>query len=586
MTKRLLLAMAIGSVVMGCNKDSTVNRTEMTGGGGEAGDSATGGAIVGSGGGSTSGAGGETESSGGQPTGGAGTGGGAVGGAGGTAETGGEGGETGTGGAGGDAETTGGTSGSVTGGAGGMVATGGAGGAGGDAETAGGEGGVATGGAGGAVGASGSPAGGTVATGGAAGDAAGGGGPGGEGGAASTGSPVRGQVIDFWGHPLPNVPVEVSGSALTITDEHGRFEVPDVPAVYDASLMIEITQPRREVYGWVYQGLTRRDPTLQVYRGLPQWDATTTFNAEDWEGGDNQTLMLSVVGPDGHNQFSTTNPNYTTFPTWRGPATTNATVHSLVVVSDPETDLPINYLAYDSSPVSLAGDEPRTVTLDLSPDEIPVGFLLGTVTAPNLAGRENRVFVRFPTGGSIQVVRDTDAGNNLSYLVPTLPGGSITVSASEGTRSYTGFSLVHRDGLAANGEPVALTVPEPSVLLLPADGATAVDSTTQFAFSGSSASGAYLVAMSSYSYYSGLFIVTGREEFTIPEVVGGAFELISDDLTEWYVETHGDWTDVDAMAGPGGFMDAFASDGATPIGPRLGNGAYTASVSRYFTTAP
>lgn len=585
MTKRLLLAMAIGSVVMGCNKDSTVNRTEMTGGGGEAGDSATGGAIVGSGGGSTSGAGGETESSGGQPTGGAGTGGGAVGGAGGTAETGGEGGETGTGGAGGDAETTGGTSGSVTGGAGGMVATGGAGGAGGDAETAGGEGGVATGGAGGAGGASGSPAGGTVATGGAA-DAAGGGGPDGEGGAASTGSPVRGQVIDFWGHPLPNVPVEVSGSALTITDEHGRFEVPDVPAVYDASLMIEITQPRREVYGWVYQGLTRRDPTLQVYRGLPQWDATTTFNAEDWEGGDNQTLMLSVVGPDGHNQFSTTNPNYTTFPTWRGPATTSATVHSLVVVSDPETDLPIDYLAYDSSPVSLAGDEPRTVTLDLSPDEIPVGVLLGTVSAPNLAGRENRVFVRFPTGGSIQVVRDTDAGNNLSYLVPTLPGGSITVSASEGTRSYTGFSLVHRDGLAANGEPVALTVPEPSVLLLPADGATAVDSTTQFAFSGSSASGAYLVAMSSHSYYSGLFIVTAREEFTIPEVVGGAFELISDDLTEWHVETHGDWTDVDAMAGPGGFMDAFASDGATPIGPRLGNGAYTASVSRYFTTTP
>lgn len=52
------------------------------------------------------------------------------------------------------------------------------------------------------------------------------------------------------------------------------------------------------------------------------------------------------------------------------------------------------------------------------------------------------------------------------------------------------------------------------------------------------------------------------------------------------METHGDWASVDEMAAPGGFMDAFASDGATPIGPRLGNGEYTASVSRYFTTAP
>jgi hypothetical protein len=250
------------------------DRTEMTGGGGEAGDSATGGAIVGSGGGSTSGAGANGVER--RPaTGGAGTGGGAVGGAGGTAETGGEGGERRDGRRRrrrrnhrrherlGD------------GGAGGMVATGGAGGAGGDAETAGGEGRVATGGAGGAVGASGSPAGGTVATGGAAGDAAGGGGPGGEGGAASTGSPVRGQVIDFWGHPLPNVPVEVSGSALTITDEHGRFEVPDVPAVYDASLISRSPSPR-EVYGWVYQWRTRRGPTLQRLSRLAQWDATTT----------------------------------------------------------------------------------------------------------------------------------------------------------------------------------------------------------------------------------------------------------------------------------------------------------------------
>jgi len=411
---------------------------------------------------------------------------------------------------------------------------------------------------------------------------------GGAGGAGGEDATVRGKVIDFWRHPIPNVPVEVNGT-VTTTDDDGEFEVADVPAVYDASLVIDFEEGAytHHVYGWVYQDLTRRDPTLQVYRGLPNRSVPVEFVGENAAEVDEPLVGLSIAGPDGTYPWACTNTAGCTplGVSWFGPTTTTATAHALLMRLDPDTDLPMDFIAYDSPLIVLVPGAPGTVSLDLSADEIPSGNLLGTVTASDDSSRENRVFVRFPTGGSIELLSDAAGPNSFSYLVPNLPQGSITVAAAV-TDAYGGFSLAHQDGLAAGSEPVSLTLPTPSSLTLPIGGATGVDSTTSFRFVGSPESDAYLVVMSSYSYNTGLFIVTSREELAIPEVLGGAFQLIPDDIIDWWVETHGDAGSVDELAASGGFMDAFSADAETPKGPRLGSGSYTASDYRSFTTAP
>src|SRR6185503_3513781 len=93
----------------------------------------------------------------------------------------------------------------------------------------GGAGGIGAGGAGG------------VTSGGAGGRASGvaggqntGGGQGGSGGA--TGSTVNGKVIDFWGHPVPNV-IIIIGSDQTSTETDGTFTVSNVGGTYDVSLV-------------------------------------------------------------------------------------------------------------------------------------------------------------------------------------------------------------------------------------------------------------------------------------------------------------------------------------------------------------
>jgi hypothetical protein len=78
---------------------------------------------------------------------------------------------------------------------------------------------------------------------------------------------VHGTVIDFWGTPVPNIPVQV-GDTLTNTDEDGEFVVEDVAATYDLSLAFEFSVNATPRYhGYAFLGLTRRDPTIQVRQG-------------------------------------------------------------------------------------------------------------------------------------------------------------------------------------------------------------------------------------------------------------------------------------------------------------------------------
>ena len=111
-------------------------------------------------------------------------------------------------------------------------------------------------------------------------------------------------------------------------------------------------------------------------------------------------------------------------------------------------------------------------------------------------------------------------------------------------------------------------------------------SSTPFQFApGEGEGGTYLVVIASVNYYTALYVVTAEEQFTLPTVAQGAYVLMSDEVFEWWVETHGKQATVDEMAGPDGFLDAFSWDTDRPAGPHQSDGEFTMSAPYSFTTA-
>ncbi len=528
-TERFAWLCLAAGVALGCTSNTSFRRDGDTGGG--AGESATGGTATG----------GIEGDTGGQAAGGNATGGGEAGGSGGT-----KGGTTSGGSDSGGSDSGG--SGGQGGGSGGGTAQGG-------------------------VSAGGTETGGTPA--------------GGEGGGGSVASPVSGALIDFWGHPLANVPMDVGGT-LTVTDTNGEFEVADVAEEYDVSLLVEFGLDAAEVYGWVFQGLTRRDPTLQIYSGLPQRSGSFSLTQSGGEFTANRTLTVAFGGPDGASSRTGLGESGlgSASALWRGPSQTTTTAHGLLWQFDASTDMPTDYLAYDTAPAVLAPGSPFALQLDLTSEDIAAGNLQTTVTASGFGSRTNRAFVHFDTGAAIEIARDYRGLDTFTYLVPTLPNSSVTVVASEGGDSYyMPFGLAHADGLASSSMP-ELTIPTPVTLLQPADGASGVDASTAFAFSGGSDAGRVrLVSIQHRDVYSGIYIVTTNEQFTIPDVVQGSYQLPGGGFIDWYVETHGEYNSVDDAAEPGGFLDPFGATDA-PVGPRRRDGSFTQSGYRTFSLAP
>jgi hypothetical protein len=403
--------------------------------------------------------------------------------------------------------------------------------------------------------------------------------------------PVHGKLIDFWGHGLPNLAVQI-GEEQVVTDADGNFTTKkDVPAEYDASL--KYTRRGEDfVYGWVYQGLTRRDPTLQVYNAREDrytigYAMVTSVPAI----GLNDTISATWGTPDGSIEKTgldtSNNGNYFS-PEWQGTEATNGTAHALLWTKNPATSLPTAYKSYDSKLVALAEGSPADMTFALKTMTITSGNLTGTVKPAGLGDRSNGVFARFTSGGSITLADHAPSANAFSYLVPQLTNASIGIAASDGD-AYSGpYSVVHKDGLSPGEDAGTLTIPG-TVVGLGRAGTAPVDDTTSFTFNaGAAPARAFVVHIEAVDFLQYLYIVTARTKFTIPQVMAGAYTLAGNRDYFWTVETHGSVTTVDDMTGPNGFADSYS--GATSIGgpgqPQgLGqeSGSYTVSAAAYFT---
>lgn len=403
----------------------------------------------------------------------------------------------------------------------------------------------------------------------------------GAGGAAQpAGGTVTGKVIDRWGVPVGNATVQIDAAQVS-TDDKGVFSVGDVAATYDLSLLVEGD-------GWVYQDLTRRDPTLQVYRGHASHYTYVDVTSSNAVLATNDRLSLSAGMPTGTTEYAGigVDSSVSLRPQWEGPTTTPSVIHGLEWTRSAATQLPVSYKAYDSKPLALADGVDATLTLNLVPKAIVSMPVTGSVTPRPTpiddGSRTNSVFVRFKSGASIQVVDHTPTSDGFSYVVPTLADSSITVAAWEG--SYYGpLGMVHRDGLSPGDATGALKIPAPPSLLTPPGGATTVDETTTFSFKASpDNAGAFVVIIHSLDTNKRLFIVTSRQKLTkLPSVVDGAWLLEhgsgagTQSRYEWWVETHGSFATVDAMTGPSGYVDEFGVEYITPVNLHHEDGTYT-----------
>ncbi|MEO6600020.1 MAG: hypothetical protein ABIQ16_09130, partial [Polyangiaceae bacterium] len=412
------------------------------------------------------------------------------------------------------------------------------------------------------------------------------GGEGGEGGALNPGnSTVHGHVIDFWGHSVPNIPVQL-GDTLGSTDEKGEFVFDDVADQYDVSLVFDHPDADQSD-AWVYQDLTRRDPTLQIYTGGARRSGSVeiTFSPTPTLAA-GQTIWVAMAGLDGSNVYDDLSESgLSPYAYWYGPSTTQQTAHGLYWQQD-ANGLPTGYLAYDSALLALAGTGTSKSSLDLTKKTIDSGNIQGTVTSTG-SDRANQVFLRFNSNARITLV-DDNGPNTFTYLVPSIAGSSLTVAASEG-RDYEGWAVAHEDGLAASAKP-ALKIPALVSLLTPAGAASGITSTSKFAFQSPTGNGGPFVVQF-YSQpedktYQTIYVVTAKKQITLPSIIGGGFTLYPGSGYIWSVATHGQFDSVDAMASKDGFLDEFSRDEVAADGPRTNSGFFTDSVPRGFTTAP
>jgi hypothetical protein len=392
---------------------------------------------------------------------------------------------------------------------------------------------------------------------------------------------VAGHVVDFLLHPVPGLRVTI-GEQEVLSGDDGAFTIEGVTPPYDVSLIASTTQSSFSFryYAYVYQGLTRPDPTVQVYYGLPERNSSLDLAVSNntFVDGDNRQLLFAFSSPDG--AYSATGINVvdpSLFPAWNGPASTAGNAHGLLVQrSSTDTGAPpLGYEAYQTTPLALTDEGDSIVGLDMSADTIPTITLTGSVDSGPFGSATHLISTRFADGTALPLLSADSTQEAFSYLLPVLPNASLTVAASAGVPGYT---VAHADAVPATAQQnVALVLPRPVSPNAPANG-SAVGPGTPFSWStvGQSAQ-VFVWHIESEAFFEGIYVITSRSEITFPQVPGYSMNLpeAGDDWAfYWSVETHGDHPNVDAATGPGGLYDSFALELNVGTGPSRGGGGY------------
>lgn len=393
---------------------------------------------------------------------------------------------------------------------------------------------------------------------------------------------VTGRVVDFSLRPLPSVPVTI-GSTTVATNAQGLFSITGVQAPYTASLTINQLNGRTVHYGYVFEGLTRVDPTLQVRGGLPSRSADLNITVQNADFTDETRFgIFTYASPDLALAVTLDSPqSVRPLTSWTGPATTTGTAHGLLVrrAGTTSADPIVAYEAHQAAAVAMNEGLDTDVTLDLSPDAIPTATIGGNVTV--LGGvvdyRENQVFLRFGDGTRMPLIEDREQQDAFSYTVPVVPGATISLLALDND-AFVPFRVAHRENIAPGQTGITLALPNAVTLSSPPNGAV-ITPDTPFVWSGFGQTATTFVwHLEFVDTFDGMFIITNRTDVTLPEFADG-LTIASGVPAYWSVETHGDMPTVDAATGASGYMDLTYSFNQ-PVVPTAGDGYFTESERR------
>lgn len=390
-------------------------------------------------------------------------------------------------------------------------------------------------------------------------------------------SAVRGTLVDSYHRPVSGARVWL-GAESVVTDDQGSFQFPSVAAVYDIAFTVTRTNaagtPMREV--WRYEGLTRRDPTLQCYSGFAYHDSSLAMHVElDGFGQSGGPVVFAGFGsPDYVNSWWLDQADFLAEHLgWFGPGSeTSGSLHAIAYEVD-ALGAPLRYLSYASVPVTLGAGQ-ADVTLALSTEALPAFAVAGSVSGPGERTRSDLLVEHFTDGTELTLPVNSHGGESFSYLAPRLPAATTTLVALEGNVASTPYAVAVVTGLSTDRAGLALEIPRTPALTAPGDGKSDVDAETVFSWTLEQPRLAMFVAYTA-SAADTMYVVTSQTQVTLPVGPTIAYEPPAGASFTWYVYTRDAASTDEVTAG----IDS------TLLRSQWTTGQYAASVSRSFVTA-
>lgn len=393
---------------------------------------------------------------------------------------------------------------------------------------------------------------------------------------------VAGKVVGINNQPVNGVPVVISGRPSVITAADGTFSVAGVTAPYDATVVNATTKQ-----SIVYKGLTRSDPTLLFVGSTPGTSQSATLSGTISGGAftpnqpaDHTTkVVFASAEASGSDTLSGAVSGAYNLGTvsWFGPATTTGTIHALQWQRD-AGGLPTDYKGYGTKTGVALSNGGAFPGQNVALTNVAEANLSGSVSVPTGYTLSGKVLsASFSPNANVQVLTDSTATNNFSYVTPNI-GGATMLLAATATKPAVAQVISYKAGLAPNATGVSLNIPAAPELGLPANAATNITPSIDFSWSAFSG-GVYLVYFNGPGSQPDYYVVTTATTTRIPDLSSLGLALPPATSYSWQIYAFAPFASVDAAAGPEGFLAGIVSVPSSDRSIALTN-------SRTFTTAP
>jgi hypothetical protein len=395
---------------------------------------------------------------------------------------------------------------------------------------------------------------------------------------------VSGTIIDAYRQPFPGVDVTIGSSLPQTTKTDGKFSITGVTPPYDVGLVIGTRKQ-----GWIFQGLTRTDPTLQVEGAAAPRTQALALSAPSCSTYTYPYAYLAFSAPGVFHGESESCDNSSPTIHWAGRAQATGTFHWLVINRpvDAFTQTYPLYLA-TTQPVSIDSTSAAPLALDLTkattaPTALPTVILTATVSGfdPGAsASAGDTGYLLFGQGAEVPIFDVSTTGATQRYQVPNNADFTMSFVTMRGL-STQGTAMAHKAKLRTDqGDfSINLAVPVPPVLTAPTQDATGVGQDTDFSWTDSARPGLVNVLDLEFDDGTSFRVVTTSKQLRFKPPAGMA--VPSSTPGYWNVEVHGSYTSTDQATAPTGFIDPLRIHGGV-YGIDDRDGTHTWAAEHYF----